>query len=97
MCLCLSDREDVQVFGPVAHRGVHAHVLQRQTHRLAAGPHHVGQGVQPREGRGEDLTLSSCYETCLDQLLGCCVVVRCVNKADVFVSVRNTVTDRKPT
>lgn len=64
MCLCLSDREDVQVFGPVAHRGVHAHVLQRQTHRLAAGPHHVGQGVQPREGRGEHLTLSSCYETC---------------------------------
>lgn len=45
-CAC---REDVQVTGPQLDCRVHSHVLQGQAHRLAPGPHPLGQSLQPRE------------------------------------------------
>lgn len=87
--LFFTDRKDVQVSGPVAHCGVHVDVLQRQTHRLAAGPHHVGQSVQPGEGRGEErprLVLVVVLLSKKVKRLFC-----------VFFPFRNTATGRKPT
>lgn len=45
----LSYRENVPGSRPKPHSWVYIHVLQRETHRLASGPHPLGQSLQPWE------------------------------------------------